>query len=72
MITQWIKDALNGGERVVIDYDSGSFLTATKDKAAFIKYNTGDCVWFRYADGEYRVYRIDTYDDVRWEEQLGN
>jgi hypothetical protein len=72
MITQWIKDALRGGDRIVIDYPDGAFFTAKRDKEAFIKYNTGDCVWFRYIDNEFKVCRIDTFDDRRWELQPEN
>jgi hypothetical protein len=65
-INQWIKDALCGGDKVVIDFPNGGFLSAKREDSAFIQYHTGDCVWFRYIDGEYQACRIDTYDDVRW------
>lgn len=62
MIDQWIKDALKGGTKVVIDYENGAFFTASQP-LAFIRYNTGDCVWFRNVDGTYQVSRIETHDE---------
>ena len=66
MITQWINDRLAGGKQVVIDFPNGGFFKAYAEKNAFIQYHTGDCVWLSYANGEYKVTQIDTYDDVQW------
>jgi len=61
-IDQFIKDLLQDGDKVVIDYPE-SFFCANKE-SAFIKYNTGDCVWFIYRDGKYQVSKIETNDGI--------
>lgn len=61
-IDQILKQTLGNASKVIKDYDNGGFLALTPT-AAFIKYNTGDCIWFTTIDnGEYQVYRIDTFD----------
>jgi hypothetical protein len=65
-IDQWIKNSLGDNEKVVIDYPDGGFFVANKE-GAFIKYNTGDCVYFKVIDGSYRVSKIDTHDDLFYE-----
>ena len=64
MIDQWIKEALRGGNTVVIDYPDGGFFKAKKEEEAFIKYSTGDCLYLTYMNGEYRIYQIDTHDGL--------
>jgi hypothetical protein len=71
MITQWINEALRGGNKVTIDYPDGGFLTAQKEKSAIIKYNTGDCIWLDYIDDEFQIWLIITCDDVRWSASRG-
>lgn len=63
MIDQWIKEAFRGGITVAINYPE-SFFKAKKEAVAFIKYNTGDCLWFDYINGEYKVVQINTDDDL--------
>jgi hypothetical protein len=62
-IDQLLKDALGNAVRVSKDYAEGGFLMVRTD-FAFIRYNTGDCVWFDVVEGNYRVSRIDTSDDL--------
>lgn len=59
---KFLKDTLEGAERVTKDYINGGFLFVSK-RHAFIKYNTGDCVWFELRFGKYYVSRVDTHDD---------
>lgn len=66
MIDQWIKNALCGGDEVVINFTNGAFFYAKREVSARIKYNTIDCVWFDYIDGEYQVSLIHTHDDIQW------
>jgi len=62
-IDKHIKEALGNATLITIDYPDGGFLTARANHSAFIKYNTGDCIWFAFRDNEYRVCKIQTSDD---------
>lgn len=60
-INQILKNILGSNSQVTKDYDEGAFVSVNKS-GAFIRYNTGDCIWLSVIDGEYCVYRIDTHD----------
>jgi hypothetical protein len=62
-IDRFLKDTLGNATKLSVDYPEGGFLTVNTT-GAFIKYNTGDCVWFDVRDGEYCVKRIDTFDEL--------
>jgi hypothetical protein len=61
-IDQQLKAILGNNDKVNKDYPEGGFVMVDKS-TAFVKYNTGDCIWFVLVDGEYRVRRIETNDD---------
>lgn len=59
MLDEFIKQALQGGRHVVIDYEHGARISATHCAQAYIRYNTGDQIWLAYQGGEYRIVRIE-------------
>jgi hypothetical protein len=63
MIDQYLKDVLGDEQKTSKDYPNEAFLFVSKT-AAFIRYNTGDYVWFTFYNNKYHVYIIETHDGV--------
>lgn len=60
---QWLTDLLQDVASIRVDYDNGGFIFANKE-AAFVRYNSGDSVWFKCVDGKWQVVGIDAHDDA--------
>lgn len=49
-------------ETVITNYSNGASTISVNGHITFVKYSTGDKVWFSYENNSFKVIRIETYD----------